>query len=151
MFQSLISNSTKSKKDKKKTKPSYDNDEFAVTNEDPPNSMESKKPVEVTAESLADEEWGPVKEKKRKGKGKKGNAVEEEEEAKVEEEKGTLIRNLLTEISTYDLSIAVVELSPTPAATSDDKVEAADELEGGGTKILSKKDKEKLKKEREKV
>ena len=44
----------------------------------------------------------------------------------------------------------MVEPAPTP--TSDDKVEAAaDELEGGGTKILSKKDKEKLKKEREKV
>ena len=89
----MISSSTKSKKDKKKkAKPTSDNDEFADINEAPSNSIESKKPVEVTAESLADEEWGPVKEKK-KGKGKKGKAVEEEE-AKVEEEKGALIRNL---------------------------------------------------------
>lgn len=47
----------------------------------------SKKPVEVTAEDLADEEWGPVKEKVKKGKkgkGKKGKAADEsEDEAKI--------------------------------------------------------------------
>jgi len=88
----LISSSTKSKKDKKqKAKPTYDNDDFADITEAPSNPVESKKPVEVTAESLADEEWGPVKEKKKKGKGNKDKAVEEEEEEKVEEEKGILI------------------------------------------------------------
>jgi len=95
LLQSLISSSTKGKKDKKKkTKPTYDNDEFAIMNEDPSNSLESKKPVEVTAEDLAEEEWGPVKEKKKKdkkGKSKKGKDIEEEEEeVKVVEEKGTL-------------------------------------------------------------
>lgn len=93
-LQSLISSSTKGKKDKKKkAKPTYDDDEFAVTNEDPSNSLESKKPVEVTAEDLAEEEWGPVKEKKKKdkkGKSKKGKDIDEEEEVKVVEEKGTL-------------------------------------------------------------
>jgi translation initiation factor 5B len=47
----------------------------------------SKKPVEVTAEDLADEEWGPVKEKVKKGKkgkGKKAKAQDEsEDEAKI--------------------------------------------------------------------
>jgi translation initiation factor 5B len=48
----------------------------------------SKNPVQVTAEDLADEEWGPVKEKKKKekkGKGKKGKAQDEDEDE--EEEK----------------------------------------------------------------
>jgi len=94
VLQSLISSSTKAKKDKKKkAKPTYDDDEFVVTNEDPSNSMESKQPVEVTAEALAEEEWGPVKEKKKdkKGKGKKGKSIEdEEEEVKVTEEQGML-------------------------------------------------------------
>lgn len=38
--------------------------------------------MEVTAEDLADEEWGPVKEKKKKdkkGKGKKGKQEDEDE------------------------------------------------------------------------
>jgi len=91
LLQSLISSSSKGKKDKKKkTKPTYDDDEFAITNES--NSLESKKPVEVTAEDLAEEEWGPAKEKKKKdkkGKGKKDEDIEEEE-VKVVEEKGTL-------------------------------------------------------------
>lgn len=42
-----------------------------------------KGPVQMTAEELADEEWGPVKEKgkkAKKGKGKKSKAVDEEEE-----------------------------------------------------------------------
>lgn len=94
LLQSLISSSTKGKKDKKKkTKPTYDDDEFAITNEDPSNSLESKKPVEVTAEDLAEEEWGPIKDKKKKdkkGKSKKGKEIEEEEEVKVVEEKGAL-------------------------------------------------------------
>lgn len=43
----------------------------------------SKGPIEVTADDLADEEWGPVKEKKnkdKKGKGKKSKGKDEGEE-----------------------------------------------------------------------
>jgi translation initiation factor 5B len=50
-----------------------------------------KKPVEVTAEDLADEEWGPVKEKgkkAKKGKGKKGKAQDESDN---EEQLGTSV------------------------------------------------------------
>ena len=53
----------------------------------------SKGVVEVTAEDLADEEWGPVKEKKKKdkkGKGKKSKQQEEEEEE--EEKDGRLFK-----------------------------------------------------------
>lgn len=41
-------------------------------NEPVTESVQPKGPIEVTAEDLADEEWGPVKDKKgKKGKGKK--------------------------------------------------------------------------------
>jgi hypothetical protein len=61
-----------------------------LVNEVPVEAIEAKKPVEVTAEDLADEEWGPVKEKKKdkKGKSKKGKQLQDEGEE--EEEKGTL-------------------------------------------------------------
>ena len=39
--------------------------------------------VQMTADELADEEWGPVKEKgkkAKKGKGKKGKALDEDED-----------------------------------------------------------------------
>lgn len=47
---------------------------------------DAKKPIEVTAEDLADEEWGPAKEKNKGKKGKKGKATKDdgEEEAKQE-------------------------------------------------------------------
>lgn len=46
----------------------------------------SKQPVEVTAEDLADEEWGPVKEKKKKDKKgkKKGKATVGDDEEEVQ-------------------------------------------------------------------
>ena len=49
--------------------------------------------MEVTAEDLADEEWGPVKEKKggKKKKGKKGRDVEDEKVDGVVEDEGELI------------------------------------------------------------
>lgn len=49
----------------------------------------AKKPVEMTAEDLADEEWGPVKEKgkkAKKGKGKKGKTQADEDEDEAEGE-----------------------------------------------------------------
>ena len=51
----------------------------------------TNKPVEVTADDLADEEWGPVKDKgkkSKKGKGKKGNAQDEIDN---EEKPGTCV------------------------------------------------------------
>jgi len=49
-----------------------------------------KVPVQVTADDLADEEWGPVKQKKKKDKGKdkKGKARESEDEEQGEREGG---------------------------------------------------------------
>lgn len=71
----------KGKKDKKKPKKSAIDpieDEAAVEGEAP-----SKGPVEMTAEELADEEWGAVKEKgkkSKKSKGKKGKAQDDEDD-----------------------------------------------------------------------
>ncbi|KAI8984932.1 hypothetical protein BD414DRAFT_523018 [Trametes punicea] len=96
-----------------------------------------QKAVQMTAEELADEEWGPVKDKGKKGKKgkKKGKAQEEEVE---EEEKRA------------DTSAAArAEASPSPAPESKHEEDA--EGAEGGVKILSKKEKEKLKKEREKA
>lgn len=87
----------KPKEKKKKNKGGNDFEDLG----DAPADVESKKPIEVTAESLADEEWGPVKEKKKKdkkGKGKKGKQVEDEDDeegegeqkGKVEQQKGLL-------------------------------------------------------------
>ena len=62
---------------------------------------ESKKPVEVTAEDLADEEWGPVKSKKgKKGKGGKGakTAAEEEEAEGMSPHSGMYVSFILDQI-----------------------------------------------------
>jgi translation initiation factor 5B len=90
--QSALKATSKGKKEKKKPKKSAAHD-LANGADDPPvaegsdGEAASKKPVEVTAEDLADEEWGPVKEKAKKGKkgkAKKGKVQEEsEDEAKI--------------------------------------------------------------------
>ncbi|KAF7354856.1 Tr-type G domain-containing protein [Mycena sanguinolenta] len=145
---SVIKASSKSKKDKKKAKKGAVNDDADGFDDAPAAEADteavtaSKKAVEMTAEELADEEWGPVKEKAKKGKkakGKKEKAQDESEDEKIDE----------------------AEPSPTPAPASapppaeapapkeaDDDDDAAEEP---GAKVLSKKEKEKLKKEREKA
>ena len=73
-LQSAIKASTgKGKKDKKKNKKATVDDQAEdLDGEAAP--APSKAPVEVTAEDLADEEWGPVKGKKgKKGKGEKAH------------------------------------------------------------------------------
>ncbi|KAF8803929.1 hypothetical protein BYT27DRAFT_7259912 [Phlegmacium glaucopus] len=134
---SLMKQKGKPKKEKSKAKASTSNtngndDQIDV----PVPNQESKKPIEVTAEDLADEEWGPVKEKKKKdkkGKGKKG-AVEVEEEAENEDDKAKVE--------------AVAPPTITSGANDEDEEDQADTPE---IKVLSKKEKEKLKKEREKA
>ncbi|PPQ81088.1 hypothetical protein CVT25_014551 [Psilocybe cyanescens] len=134
---SLISSAgkAKSKDKKKKAKGAIDVDEL----EDGPENAQSKKPIEVTAEDLADEEWGPVKEKKKKdkkGKGKKGKQQDDEEEEKEEKQEDK------------EVDAAPTEPAATPASKEDGDDEDQNEP---GTKVLSKKEKEKLKKEREKA
>ena len=68
----------KGKKKGKKGKVDADDEEIdEPAPETPVNGLEEKKPVGMTAEELADEEWGLVKEKKGK-KGKKGKKDEDD-------------------------------------------------------------------------
>ncbi|KAJ6463233.1 hypothetical protein C8R47DRAFT_1238517 [Mycena vitilis] len=141
---SAIKATTKGKKDKKKPKKATPSD--AV--DDPQGSdgeaaATSKKPVEVTAEDLADEEWGPVKEKKsKKGKGKKAKAQDDsEDEAKIDEAEP----NPAPAPASAPAAPSTAD-TPAPKEADDD-----DDAEDTGVKVLSKKEKEKLKKEREKA
>jgi hypothetical protein len=88
----VIKATSKGKKDKKKEKKQA----IDTTNDLPDEAVVAegmdgegvntlKGPIEVTAEDLADEEWGPVKEKKKKdkkGKAKKSKGQDEEGEEK---------------------------------------------------------------------
>jgi hypothetical protein len=83
--QSVIkASSQKPKKEKKKGKKQtldYDDggDDDALAEEDKENAN-SKAPVEMTAEELADEEWGSTEKKGKKKKDKKGKKVKAADE-----------------------------------------------------------------------
>lgn len=139
LMSAIKASSKKDKKDKKKKKggAAADIDEDAPAGDaEADDAAESKGPVQVTADDLADEEWGPVKEKKKgkKDKKKKGKAAKDEEED--EEEKA-------------DGEAPAAETAP--AKAEDDAAEDEEGGEDGGPKVLSKKEKEKQKKEREKA
>ncbi|KAH8115780.1 hypothetical protein DFH11DRAFT_1688413 [Phellopilus nigrolimitatus] len=91
-----------------------------------------KKAPMMTADELANEEWGPVKEKGgKKKKGKKGKVdAEEDEQARPPGD-------------TEELKKSV--------AIADDLADDDEPASEPGAKVLSKKEKEKLKKEREKM
>ncbi|KAH7922410.1 hypothetical protein BV22DRAFT_1037540 [Leucogyrophana mollusca] len=67
LMSAIKATSSKNKKDKKKPKKAQA-DDLVVDQADGAVPTEDKKPVEMTAEELADEEWGPSKEKGKKGK-----------------------------------------------------------------------------------
>ncbi|KAL5637144.1 hypothetical protein ACGC1H_000957 [Rhizoctonia solani] len=143
---SAIKASTNKKKDKKKNKKGADPvDEAPATGADEAIANDDisapKAPVEMTAEDLADEEWGPVKGKKDKGKkGKKKGAAKAEKD---EDEGG--------EPAAVEATPA--EMPPAPAKAPDEADGGDDEPDDGeeGGKVLTKKEKEKLKKEKEKA
>jgi translation initiation factor 5B len=133
--QSLIKSSAKSKKARKQKGKADSSD---VLEEQDRVDAGSKTPVEATADDLADETWN--------NKGKKGKADVVGEESEV---KGmySLIRVLLYfPLTPFEDETAVV--LPDPKPQEEDNLEEGEEP---GVKILSKKEKEKLKKEREKV
>jgi translation initiation factor 5B len=185
VLQSAIkANSGKTKKDKKKGKKGKDvsfadgpapgdglSDEEAAAGAD---VAKPKKAVEMSAEDLADEEWGSVKEKKsKKRKGKKAAAADEEDEEippppePVEEVKAPT-EMTAEEFADEEFGIGkkkgkkgkkgAKEKEPEPEPEPEPAAEPAEEPaadnedgEDGAPKILSKKEKEKLKKEKEKV
>ncbi|EGO01474.1 hypothetical protein SERLA73DRAFT_158777 [Serpula lacrymans var. lacrymans S7.3] len=139
---SAIKATSKGKKDKKKPKKAQAEsfDDGGVDAEAP---EVAKKPLEVTAEDLADEEWGPVKEKgkkAKKGKGKKGGSQDETPDAE----------STATPEVEKPAETKVESAPPAPVDEAEDG--PAEDGDGDGApKILSKKEKEKLKKEREKA
>ncbi|KAH7344044.1 hypothetical protein B0J17DRAFT_645130 [Rhizoctonia solani] len=140
---SVIKASTGKKKDKKKNKKGADpvDDEAPATVGDEAATNDAPKaPVEMTAEDLADEEWGPAKGKKDKGKKGKKKGVKAEEKDEAEDEPAP------AEATPVETKPAPVEV---PAEADGEDDEQGDAEEGG--KILTKKEKEKLKKEKEKA
>ncbi|GJJ07759.1 hypothetical protein Clacol_001964 [Clathrus columnatus] len=140
-----------------------------------------KGPIQVSADDLADEEWGPVKEKKGK-KGKKGKSdtkeVEEPEpEPVVEETSKAPVQVTPDDLADEEWASpkdkkgkkdkkskgdkkgggkiekeeSDVEDTPAVAAAPEPQVKEEDDAAGEGSTILSKKEKERLKKEREKA
>ena len=59
--------------------------------------------VEVSAEDLADEEWGPVKEKKKKDKKGKGENSKQRNEEEEKEKGGRLFKSIHMNALTYQL------------------------------------------------
>lgn len=130
----------KGKKGKGKVADEDEEEEASPEPGAPAEDLESKKPVEVTAEDLADEEWGPANEKSKGKKGKKGKKEEPGMHVFFTEDLHTIH---------HEMNIASVPMEePTQETPKDDEDEPVDEP---GAKVLSKKEKEKLKKEREKV
>ncbi|KAG9219474.1 hypothetical protein CCMSSC00406_0005368 [Pleurotus cornucopiae] len=122
-------NKKKDKKDKKKKKADFDDDVYE-NNEPVAEPVQPKGPIEVTAEDLADEEWGPVKDKK----GKKGKAKKAKED-----------------VSAAPVAAPAEDAAETPSAAPAAASAGVEDDEEPGIKVLSKKEKEKLKKEREKA
>ncbi|KAJ7727887.1 hypothetical protein B0H16DRAFT_1677210 [Mycena metata] len=139
LMSAIKATTTKGKKDKKKAKKGAASDAAPTAR----LLAAAKKPVEVTAEDLADEEWGPVKEKVKKGKKGKGK------KAKAQDESEDEANNDEAEPSPAPPpASAPAAADPPPPKEVDDDDDAPEEP---GVKVLSKKEKEKLKKEREKA
>jgi translation initiation factor 5B len=131
----------KSKKDKKQKAKAIE-----LNDAEDQNIATSKAPVELTAEEVIEEEWGPVKEKKKKDKKGKASpdASDEDDE-----------REGLHPLPFFPLlSVDALADDPVPSesqATLERGNKNPNEIDESGVKVLSKKEKEKLKKEREKV
>ncbi|KAG8912394.1 hypothetical protein FRC00_004587 [Tulasnella sp. 408] len=125
----------KKKKDKKKGWDDYDallDDQQEPAQEEAAPQAAPSAPQEMTAEELAEIEFGPAKGKK--GKGKKGGKGKKDEDEPPPAE----------EAAPAPAPAEEAAASPAPAAADDDEEE-------GGKKVLSKKEKERLKKEKEKA
>ncbi|KAK0467779.1 uncharacterized protein EV420DRAFT_1616612 [Desarmillaria tabescens] len=127
LMSAIKASSGKNKKDKKKAKQQPVDLDDAEENEE---AEAKKQPVEMTAEELADEEWGPVKDKGKGKKGKKGKAA-----------KGKPTEDEELEVQTKEeAQLTTIESSPvisTPAADADE--DDAEAEEGAGKGVAKKK------------
>jgi translation initiation factor 5B len=97
----------------------------------------AKKPLEVTAEDMTDEDWGPVKGKKgKKGKGKNVKAeVENDEQPSLYQ-----LHSAHLGISDLWMSIAVLRESGSPSVAAPQVENGEDESKEPDAKVLSKKE-----------
>ena len=153
--------SEKRKKDKKKAKKGksdpVDDDLDGQDGADAAEELDadalakSKAPIEMTADQLMEEEWGEDPKPKKGGKkGKKGGKKQaaadyDEDEFLNEQMKGMSVEKEKTQ----EAEQAAKQAEPTPEAAAPKDDEAQDD--DGAPKLLSKKEKERLKKEKEKV
>ncbi|KAG8865717.1 hypothetical protein FRC20_009560 [Serendipita sp. 405] len=117
------------RKDKKKTKKGTNDENDEKGLDESTAAVELKPAKEMTAEDLADEEFGPIKEKGKKKKGKDKKTVSKP----APDEEGDQ------------------ENAQTAAPTDAPGDDASGDEGDGGPKLLSKKEKEKLKKEKERA
>lgn len=157
----------KAKKDKKKAKrgAADDDGEDASLNGDVATDeiASSKAPVQMTAEELMEEEFGPVKAKPKGKKGKKGKTqgqpgIDDDDEFLNEQIKGLSVQQKQPEVAANpsqdsELATKTVQTTPSTAtpAQGDNAAAVNEEGEGESKGVLSKKEKERLKKEKEKV
>ena len=134
----------------------------AVTNgeplEDATDSIDyaSKAPVEMTADQLMEEEFGPTKVKLKGKKGKKGKLQQMVNDDEDEPLSGPAAQQ--TAIADAQAAIVNGNLAVTPDTPVklqghmlDEEDDAGEAQEEGANKVLSKKEKERIKKEKDKV
>jgi len=153
----------KAKKDKKKAKKGAldDEDEEDGLNGDTvaEDATASKAPIQMTAEELMDEEFGPVKAKGKGKKAKKGKTqyqpgMDDDDEFLNEQIKSLSVKEPgqqqpdAPEKASAPVENAKEAAKASPAQAEDAEAEDDGENKGG---VLSKKEKERLKKEKEKV
>ncbi|KAG8858050.1 hypothetical protein FRB91_010524 [Serendipita sp. 411] len=117
------------RKDKKKTKKGTNDENDEKGLDESTAAVELKPAKEMTAEDLADEEFGPIKEKGKKKKGKDKKTVSKPAPDEEDDQ----------------------ENAKTAAPTDAPGDDASGDEGDGGPKLLSKKEKEKLKKEKERA
>ncbi|KAK2462273.1 hypothetical protein APHAL10511_005579 [Amanita phalloides] len=125
----------KKKKDKKKSKKGTEDvhDGSAEVADIAAEDGGAKNAIQVTADSLADEEWGQAKEKKKKDKKKKEKDPADEGDGQIDGDK------------------PVATVVDEPIVAPDEAPVAEEGDEDTGSRILSKKEKERLKKEKDKA
>lgn len=147
----------KAKKDKKKAKKGAidDDEDENVDGDDAGEDVVPKSaPVQMTAEDFADEEFGPSKPKAKgkKGKKQKGGAqpgIDDDDDYLNEQIKSLSVKEEPKE--SKDEPVEEEKEKPSaPARVETPAVDAAGE-DGEAKGVLSKKEKERLKKEKEKV
>lgn len=138
-----LNKASKGGKDKKKKKKqaALSDDEEEVAAAEPVEDLAAPRGiVEVGADDWMEEEFGKDKPKK----GKKGGKKQQKQKVESEDEEDAAVAEVTSKVA--EVNIAAAEEKPTPAVAAKDEGEQEEP-----TGVLSKKEKERIKKEKEKV